>query len=175
MAERKVGHAIELTGSTGDPEQARVFEARSQALAAFIAVPSQPTLTLGSRSSGRPPLPALIVISVGALVLVLRWGHGRRATLTLDQSAGTFTIHRRPALIPPATRTLPLASISHAEVRPSSLFLLYAMVPTLRFWVRDINGKVVFARWQITSRTAQDEIKAASDLLAQKDRLGVRD
>lgn len=168
---RKVGGDIEMTGATGDAAQAAVFKERSQAFAAFIADPSQPALTLEYRATGRPALPVLIIISVVALVLVLRWAHGRRTTLTIDSRAGTLTIWRHPTLIPPARRTLPLSSISHADVRSGAIFLLYAMIPTLRLWLRDTNGQVVFSRWQFTSRTAQDEVRAVSDLLARKDRI----
>lgn len=171
VAERRGGHAIDLTGETSDAGQAKEFEAHAQALAAFLANPSAPRLSIEYRGTGRPALPVLVVLSAGSLVLVLRWAHGRRAAVTIDSRARTLTIRRRPALIPPATRTLPLESISYADVKSGRLFVLFAALPTLRLWVRDRNGRVVFARWQLTSRAAHGEVTAFASLLSQRDRL----
>lgn len=165
IAQLKNGHEVSLGSRTGDEAQARIYQQRSHALADFIANPAEPTLTMEFPAIGRMALEPLVLTIGVCAFFFFRWANAWRATLTFDIGSRTLTVEKWPALIPPARRKIPFASIARTEVAPGVLFLFYAAMATLRLRLYDANGKQLFGRWLITSQSATDEVKAAMDVL----------
>jgi plastocyanin len=160
------GAPRQLGALTDRAQQMESYRQQSDALNLFIGDRAQRSFEarfagLGGSAGIMGVMALLLAYVLFALV------HGWRTTLTFDRAAGTLTIARAPALLRPAQRTVPLASIARAEARAGRMWLFFASLPTLTLRLFGSDGKVLFKRKQVTSDDAQREIAAIDEVLTK--------
>ena len=158
----------DLAGFTDRTQQKADYHRQSDALNAFIGDRAQHTFEARFEGMGGPNTATWIAIGLVLGYILFSLLNGWRTVLAFDRAAGTLTITRSPALLPPTRRTLPLESIARAEATSGSMWLIFASLPTLTLRLIGRDGKVLFKRKQATSDDARRELVAINELLAAK-------
>jgi hypothetical protein len=158
----------DLAGFTDRTQQKAAYHRQSDALNTFIGDRAERTFEARFEGMGGPSSATWIAIGLVLGYILFSLVNGWRTQLAFDRAAGTLTITRSPALLPPARRTLPLASIARADASSGSMWLVFASLPTLTLRLIGSDGKVLFKRKQATSDDARREIAAINELLGAK-------
>jgi hypothetical protein len=162
---RSDGESRQMGSLTSRAQQIDVYRRHSAALSAFIADRTISSFEARFDFLGGPSVGVWIGISIFLAYILFALMNGWRTTLAFDSAAGTLTITRTPALLPPARRTLQLADLSGCEAKSGRLWIVFASLPMLKIRLFSRDGKVVFKRSLVTSDDAQREVSAIQEIL----------
>ena len=153
---------IQLGNPTGRKAQQDDYATYAARLQSFIDDPTQRDFAAHFASIGGPSTIIWVLVWIVLTGAALRLVHGWRTQITLDRASGALGIRRAPSLFPTIHKSPALGNIKEAQSRKGGLFVFFSYVPTVRFQILGLDGRVLFSRAMLASRQNAEPVPPVS-------------